>query len=157
MPVTMPEPVGAPEAIVMPMQSGRATKNTTTEDNASWRRSANLLKGPKDWRFMSKDDGRRAVDAIKQAQARLSSATAAERAYIEALAKRYLGSPRASRAALDKAYADAMRSVWKTFPDDPDAGVLFAEAMESVITNGMWTNQFPPGSVCRSWPLPPMS
>src|SRR5919109_450728 len=50
----------------------------------------------------------------------------AQRAYIEALTTRYLGSLRASRATLDKAYADAMRVVWKTHPDDPDAGVLFA-------------------------------
>ena len=93
---------------------------------------------------MSKDDGRRAVEAIKQARVRLSTATAAERAYIEALAKRYLGSPRASRAALDKAYADAMRSVWKTFPDDPDAGVLFAEAMMDLRPWDFWTAEGTP-------------
>jgi len=103
-----------------------------------------LALGPNINAPMSKDDGRRAVDAIKQAQARLSSATAAERAYIEALAKRYLGSPRASRAALDKAYADAMRSVWKTFPDDPDAGVLFAEAMMDLRPWDFWTAEGTP-------------
>ncbi len=39
MPVTMPEPVGAPDAIVIPMHNGRATKKTTTEANTSCRRS----------------------------------------------------------------------------------------------------------------------
>jgi hypothetical protein len=35
MPVTIPEPVGAPDAIVIPMHNGRATKKTTTEANPS--------------------------------------------------------------------------------------------------------------------------
>ena len=35
MPVTMPEPVGAPDAIVIPMHNGRATRKTTTEANPS--------------------------------------------------------------------------------------------------------------------------
>ena len=103
-----------------------------------------LALGPNINAPMSKDDGRRAVEAIKQARVRLSTATAAERAYIEALAKRYLGSPRASRAALDKAYADAMRSVWKTFPDDADAGVLFAEAMMDLRPWDFWTAEGTP-------------
>jgi tetratricopeptide (TPR) repeat protein len=103
-----------------------------------------LALGPNINAPMSKDNGRRAVEAIKQAQARLPGATAAERAYIEALAKRYLGPPRASRAALDKAYADAMRSVWKTFSDDADAGVLFAEAMMDLRPWNFWTPEGAP-------------
>jgi tetratricopeptide (TPR) repeat protein len=93
---------------------------------------------------MSKENGRRAADAIKQAGARLSSATAPERAYVEALSKRYLGSARASRAALDKAYADAMRSVWKTYPEDADAGVLYAEAMMDLRPWDFWTAEGAP-------------
>lgn len=98
-----------------------------------------LALGPNINAAMSKEDGHRAVEAIKQARARLSAATAAERAYIEALTKRYLGSPRASRAALDKAYADAMRSVWRAYPNDVDAGVLFAEAMMDLRPWDFWT------------------
>ena len=103
-----------------------------------------LALGPNINAPMSKDDGRRAGEAIKQAQARLSTATAAERAYIEASAKRYLGPSRASRAALDKAYADAMRSVWKTFSNDADAGVLFAEAMMDLRPWDFWTSEGTP-------------
>lgn len=98
-----------------------------------------LALGPNINAAMSKEDAHRAVEAIKQARARLSAATAAERAYIEALTKRYLGSPRASRAALDKAYADAMRSVWRAYPSDVDAGVLFAEAMMDLRPWDFWT------------------
>ena len=100
--------------------------------------------GPNINAAMSKEDGGRATEAIKKAQARLSSATPAERAYIEALTKRYLGSSRASRASLDKAYADAMRSVWRAYPDDGDAGVLFAEAMMDLHPWDFWTAEGTP-------------
>jgi tetratricopeptide (TPR) repeat protein len=40
---------------------------------------------------------------------------------------------------LDKAYADAMRALWREFPDDPDAGVLFAEAMMDLRPWDLWT------------------
>ena len=103
-----------------------------------------LALGPNINAAMSKEDGRRAADAIKQAAARLSTATPAERAYVEALMKRYLGAPRASRAALDKAYADAMRSVWKAYPDDADAGVLFAESMMDLRPWDFWTAEGTP-------------
>lgn len=98
-----------------------------------------LALGPNINAAMSKEAGRRAADAIKQAAARLSSASAVERAYVDALSKRYLGATRASRAVLDKAYADAMRSVFKTYPDDADAGVLFAEAMMDLRPWDFWT------------------
>ncbi|HTL63210.1 MAG TPA: hypothetical protein VL261_16325 [Nitrospira sp.] len=103
-----------------------------------------LALGPNINAAMSKEDGRRAAEAIRRAEARLSSATAVERAYVEALSKRYLGSARASRAALDKAYADAMRSLWKTYPEDADAGVLFAEAMMDLRPWDFWTAEGAP-------------
>jgi tetratricopeptide (TPR) repeat protein len=98
-----------------------------------------LALGPNINAAMSKEDGHRAAGAIKQARARLSGANERERAYIEALTKRYLGSPRASRAGLNRAYADAMRSLWATYPDDMDAGVLFAEAMMNLRPWDLWT------------------
>jgi tetratricopeptide (TPR) repeat protein len=103
-----------------------------------------LALGPNINAPMPKEDGRRAVEAVKQAQTRLSTATPAERSYIEALTKRYLGGPRVSRATLDKAYADAMRSVWNTFPDDVDAGVLFAEALMNLRPWDFWTAEGAP-------------
>jgi tetratricopeptide (TPR) repeat protein len=98
-----------------------------------------LALGPNINAAMSKEDGRRAAEAIKQAGARVASATPVERAYVEALSKRYVGAARASRASLDKAYADAMRSLWKTYPADADAGVLFAEAMMDLHPWDFWT------------------
>ena len=48
-------------------------------------------------------------------------ATPRERAIIEAQAARHSSDATADRAALDRAYADAMREVARQFPDDPDA------------------------------------
>src|SRR4029077_2129677 len=72
---------------------------------------------------------RGAGEAIQKAQALAAQATPRERAIIEALAVRHSTDPQADRAALDRAYADAMRQVARQFPDDPDAGTFFADAM----------------------------
>jgi len=98
-----------------------------------------LALGPNINSPMSKDSERRAREAIKQARARLAKAGDAERAYIEALTKRYVSKKRATRATLDKAYAEEMRLVWQQFPDDPDAGVLFAEALMDLRPWDLWT------------------
>src|SRR3954467_13748712 len=52
-----------------------------------------------------------------------------ERAYIEALSKRYVGDPHGKDLKpLDIAYRDAMRQVSANYPDDLDAATLFAES-----------------------------
>ncbi|HET9866318.1 MAG TPA: hypothetical protein VFQ06_03410 [Nitrospira sp.] len=103
-----------------------------------------LALGPNINAAMSKEDERKAIEAVKQARNRLAAASPAERAYVDALAKRYLATRRASRSALDKAYADAMRTVWNAYPDDPDAGVLFAEALMDVRPWDLWTAEGKP-------------
>jgi tetratricopeptide (TPR) repeat protein len=51
-----------------------------------------------------------------------------ERDYIEALAKRYTNQPNPDYERLEAAYHDAMREVYKRYPDDLDAATLFAES-----------------------------
>jgi tetratricopeptide (TPR) repeat protein len=51
-----------------------------------------------------------------------------ERDYIEALAKRYTDQPNPDYDRLEAAYHDAMREVYKRYPDDLDAATLFAES-----------------------------
>lgn len=99
-----------------------------------------LASGPNINAPMSKDDGRRAIDAIQQARTHVKTVSAAERAYIDALSKRYLSPRKATRASLDKAYADAMRTLWRQYPDDPDAGTLFAEALMDLRPWDLWTS-----------------
>jgi len=73
------------------------------------------------------------------AQQHAADATPADRALIAALAKRYANPQPDDRSPLDKAYADAMREVWKNFPQDADAAVLFAEAMMDLRPWDQWT------------------
>ncbi|MGH3925842.1 MAG: hypothetical protein ACRDTT_23770, partial [Pseudonocardiaceae bacterium] len=70
-----------------------------------------------------------AWDAVQQAQALAGKVTPHEQAYIAAIAQRYAKEPPADRAALDTAFANAMRDVARQYPDDPDASALFAEAL----------------------------
>jgi len=68
-----------------------------------------------------------------------SNASEVERALIDALSKRYTYPQPEDRAPLDQAYADAMREVWKKFPNDVDVGALFAEAMMDLRPWNQWT------------------
>jgi tetratricopeptide (TPR) repeat protein len=82
------------------------------------------------------------------AQQHAAEATPVERALIDALAKRYANPQPEDRGPLDQAYADAMRGVWKQFPQDPDVGALFAEAMMDLRPWDQWTpeGQAQPGT-----------
>ena len=82
---------------------------------------------------------RAAYEAVQKALALAPKVSEAERAYIEALAKRHAADAKADRKALDIAYADAMREVAKRFPDDLNAATLFAEAMMNLRPWGLWT------------------
>ncbi|MDH5626345.1 MAG: tetratricopeptide repeat protein, partial [Nitrospira sp.] len=102
-----------------------------------------LALGPNINAAMGKQQERRAVEALSKARAHGVKVSDAERAYIHALSKRY--EPRKkSRAVLDRAYADAMRALWREYPDDPDAGVLFAEAMMNLRPWDLWTAEGQP-------------
>lgn len=99
-----------------------------------------LALGPNINATLTKEHERQALAALHKARTHSAHASAAERGYIEALSKRY-GSQGQPRKALDQAYADAMRSVWHEFPNDPDAGVLFAEAMMDLRPWDLWTEK----------------
>jgi tetratricopeptide (TPR) repeat protein len=73
------------------------------------------------------------------AQKNSGNASPVERALIGALAKRYANPQPEDRSGLDRAYADAMREVWKKYPKDPDVGALFAEAMMNLRPWDQWT------------------
>ncbi len=71
-------------------------------------------------------------------------ASEAERAYIEALSKRYAAEPGESRTERDQAYADAMRQVAQKYPKDTDAATLFAEALMDLQPWDYWTHDGKP-------------
>ena len=80
----------------------------------------------------------RALDAIKVAQERSARATPHERAMIDAVLERHSADPAAKRADLDRAYADAMRTVAQRFPDDLEAATFFAEAAMVLRPWNLW-------------------
>jgi len=73
------------------------------------------------------------------AQKYATNASPVERALIEALSHRYANPQPEDRSPLDLAYANGMREVWKTYPDDPDVGAFFAEAMMDLRPWDQWT------------------
>jgi hypothetical protein len=83
---------------------------------------------------------RPAYDAAQKALKYSTSATPVERAYIEALAKRYSSDPAANRAPLDSAWASAIGEVSRRFPADDDAAALHGEALMDLRPWNYWTN-----------------
>jgi tetratricopeptide (TPR) repeat protein len=83
------------------------------------------LNGP-----MSAEHAPFAYAAMQKAVTLKDKATAKERALIEALTTRYVKDfdPK-KRMDQEKAYADAMRTVYETYPDDLDIGTLYADAL----------------------------
>src|SRR3954466_2037168 len=81
-----------------------------------------------------------ALAALERAQALAAHASDKEQALIAALAKRYSADPRADRAALDKAWADALGEVARRFPEDIEIAVLHAEAMMDTQPWDYWTD-----------------
>ncbi len=81
-----------------------------------------------------------AWNALQLARSHAAKATPFEQALIEALGTRYVQPPQPDdRTLLDEAYANAMREVWKRFPMNADAGVLFVESMMDLRPWDQWT------------------
>lgn len=93
---------------------------------------------------MSPEAVKTAWNELKLAQQNAEHASPVERDLIEALSHRYADPQPQDRAPLDQAYADAMRKVWQKYPDDPDVGVFFAEAMMDLRPWNQWTPQGQP-------------
>jgi tetratricopeptide (TPR) repeat protein len=90
---------------------------------------------------MSVEAEEQALEALARAQAAARKAPAADRAYIAALSKRYGAPAGENRAARDSAYADAMRALRKSYPQDPDASVLSAEALMDLRPWDLYTTE----------------
>jgi tetratricopeptide (TPR) repeat protein len=87
---------------------------------------------------MDSASGLAAYAAVQKALALKSHATAAERAYIEALSQRYEANPPNDRARLDTSYSRAMEQVAKTYGDDLDAATLYAESLMDLRPWNYW-------------------
>jgi hypothetical protein len=81
----------------------------------------------------------KAWKAIETAVALSKNGPANERAYVEALVKRYSKDPAEDRKKLGIAYKDAMKQVTSEYPDDLDAAVLYAESLMNLRPWALWT------------------
>jgi tetratricopeptide (TPR) repeat protein len=104
-----------------------------------------LALGPNINMPMDEAQHKRAYEALQKALALAVDAPENERAYVEALAKRYSSDPKADLMKLQSAYADAMRQLVERYPDDPDASTLYAESLMDLNPWGLWTNDGRPG------------
>jgi tetratricopeptide (TPR) repeat protein len=109
------------------------------------------------------EDEKGAYDAIQKAKPLAASAPDVERAYVDALALRFTNDDKPDYDKLERGYAAAMRELSHRYPDDPDAGTLFAESLMDLHAWALWTNDGKPAentleivstleSVLRKWP-----
>ena len=87
-----------------------------------------------------------AYEAIQRARALASKASESDRAYIEALSKRYSNDPKADLKKLDVDYKSAMSELARRYPDDLDAVTLYAESMMDLNPWHYWSKDGKPGA-----------
>jgi len=97
-----------------------------------------LALGPNINRPMDADAHKAAYAALQKAIALAPKASAADRAYIGALSKRYSANTDADVMALQVAYKDAMTAVVHRYPNDNDAAVLYAESLMDLNPWKFW-------------------
>ncbi len=80
-----------------------------------------------------------AYEAVQKALALRTKAPENERAYIEALSKRYSGDPNADLKQLATNYKNAMGELVRRYPDDLDLATLYADAAMNLRPWQLWT------------------
>lgn len=78
---------------------------------------------------MEPDNYQRAYEAIQTAKTLSDTATTKEKEVIEAMSLRYSAEPPENRSALDQAYSEAMKQLYKKYPDDTEISALYAESL----------------------------
>jgi tetratricopeptide (TPR) repeat protein len=107
-----------------------------------------LVLGPNINAAMAPEAEPKAFELLQKAIALKAAASPRERAYIDALAARYTGKAD-DRAAADRAYAGAMRTLTEAYPDDLDARTLYAESLMDLRPWGYFTRDGQPHDETR--------
>ncbi len=87
---------------------------------------------------------RAAYEAIQQALSLAAKASEPERAYIEALAKRFSLAPNPDLKKLSLDYKDAMGELAKRYPDDLNAATLYADSLMNLTPWQLWSEDGKP-------------
>ncbi|MEK6301420.1 MAG: hypothetical protein AABO41_11910 [Acidobacteriota bacterium] len=90
-------------------------------------------------------DGKAGHEAIQKARSMSSGAPEHERAYVDALAKRFSSDPKADQGTLARAYVKAMGELTGRYPDDLDAATLYGEGLMVLSRWKWWTPDGKPG------------
>lgn len=99
--------------------------------------------------IMADDDRLEAFAAIQKAVSLKARVSQKEKDYIDALAVRYNGDPSTPREPLDAAYANAMRELYRKYPNDDDAASLFAESLMNTMPWDYWLDGSNPKPATR--------
>jgi tetratricopeptide (TPR) repeat protein len=94
---------------------------------------------------LNRERERAGFDAIQTAVGLAPNAPAPERAYIDALARGFTDAPAPDQPKLARDYSDAMRDVYRHYPDDPDAAALFAASLMNLSPWHLWKIDGQPG------------
>jgi tetratricopeptide (TPR) repeat protein len=94
---------------------------------------------------VGRDRERAGFDAIQTAAGLAPTAPEPERAYIDALARSFTDQPDPDQPKLARDYSDAMREVYRRYPDDPDAAALFAASLMNMNPWRLWKIDGQPG------------
>lgn len=113
--------------------------------------------------YVSPANEKAAYEAIQQATKLAASGPDVERDYVAALGKLFSNDADPDLGRLSHEYIPAARDLSLRYPDDPDAGTLYAAGMMNLHTRALWTNDGKPGEdtlavtaelerVLRLWP-----
>lgn len=117
-----------------------------------------LALGPNINDYMSAERELKAVAALEMARKYRKKVSRKERDFIEALSARYdkklakksqdmpKGAYMHAREDIDAAYMEAMKALSEKYPDDPEAGTLYAAAIMNTYPWDYWTNDGQPTS-----------
>ncbi len=94
---------------------------------------------------VGRDRERAGFDAIQTAVGLAPNAPEPERAYIDALARCFTDAPNPDQPKLGRDYSNAMREVYRRYPDDPDAAALFAASLMNLNPWQLWKLDGQPG------------
>ncbi len=94
---------------------------------------------------VGRDRERAGFDAIQTAAGLAPNAPEPERAYIDALARCFTDEPGPNAPKLARDYSNAMREVYRHYPDDPDAAALFAASLMNLNPWRLWKIDGQPG------------
>lgn len=109
---------------------------------AWWGQALTLGPNINDWN--PKDREAMALEAINKAKELSAGASQKEKDFILAMASRYDGNVHDDRDALNKAYRDAMDKLAKKYPNDPEALVLYADAIMTSMPWDYWNKDGSP-------------